>query len=130
MQLPQLRRPRISPLAVCGLALGLAVLMWGAGYKIEQYPQQGFAFRVMAPAKLLTENERPSRDGCTQSAPDFAAGKHQPRQPLTASIAVVSVAALQARPMRTPALLARPRRIDPAELSFFFFRPPPSHLSA
>ena len=44
-----------------GLAMGLAVALWGAGYKMEQYPLQGHAFRVMAPAKLLTEKERPAR---------------------------------------------------------------------
>lgn len=43
------------------IALSLAVVLYGGSYKMQQYPEQGLAFRVMPPAKLLTENERPIR---------------------------------------------------------------------
>lgn len=50
---------RTTLLTLYSLALSLAVVLWGAEYKMEQYPEQGLAFRVMPPAKLLTEKERP-----------------------------------------------------------------------
>lgn len=54
-------------LALCALALSIAVVAWGAEYKVEQYPLKGLAFRVMSPAKLLTEKERPPRSGVSRA---------------------------------------------------------------
>ncbi len=59
MSLHRRAHRRITLLTLYSLALSVAVVLWGAEYKMEQYPEQGLAFRVMSPAKLLTEKERP-----------------------------------------------------------------------
>ncbi len=59
MSLHRRAHRRITLLTLYSLALSVAVVLWGAKYKMEQYPEQGRAFRVMPPAKLLTEKERP-----------------------------------------------------------------------
>ena len=67
MDLHRRTQRRITLLTLYSLALSLSVALWGAEYKMEQYPQQGLAFRVMPPAKLLTEKERPVRKRSLQA---------------------------------------------------------------
>ncbi len=76
MSLPRRSRRPITLLAPCVLALTFAVALWATGYKMEQYPQHGQAFRVMPPAMLLTERERPVRVRGPQSLFDSADGRH------------------------------------------------------
>lgn len=75
MSLRRLTHRRIALLTLHPVALCLAVVLWGAGYKMEQYPEQGLAFRVMSPAKLLTEKERPVQKGSLRAVLVLASQK-------------------------------------------------------
>ena len=130
MLLSQRSRPTVSLFTSCGLALGLAVAMWGASYKMEQYPLHGRAFRVMAPAKLLTEKERPRRVVGLQVVPTSGSGQRPPLRHLPASFACVYHSALQACPPATLVSPTRRRKIVLPELTFFSFRPPPSRFTS
>jgi hypothetical protein len=132
MHLPQRNCRRVTPLTLGGIALGLAVAIWGAGYKMAQYPQQGCAFRVMAPAKLLTETERPARAGGPRILLAAAERQLPPLRHLPASIACSHRSALQA---------GQPGALDPGaprnrnktllpELTYFSFRPPPLRFTS
>jgi hypothetical protein len=125
MHLPQRNCRRVTPLTLGGIALGLAVAIWGAGYKMAQYPHHGCAFRIMAPAKLLTEKERPGRtDGLWNLLPT-AAGQRLPLRHLPALIACSHRSAPQARQPGALASGARQRKTLLPELTYFSFRPPP-----
>ncbi|HTX75978.1 MAG TPA: hypothetical protein VMD29_07220 [Terracidiphilus sp.] len=122
------RRPhsRTTLLALYSLALSLAVVLWGAEYKMAQYPEQGRAYRVMSPAKLLTERERPVRQRSAQAlvAPGspklglgipaawtaLGPGRRAPIATCEEQLATVDCAAENA-----------------AGFTYFFFRPPPAH---
>lgn len=120
---------RVTLLSLYGLALGLAVAMWGASYKMEQYPLHGRAFHVMAPAKLLTEKERPRRVGSLQIVPTCGAGQRPPLR-LPASSARFYHSAPQARPVGALVPPIRRRKIFFPELTFFSFRPPPARFTS
>ena len=124
MRFPQLSSRQVSPLTLYGLALGLAIAMWGASYKIEQYPLHGRAFRVMAPAKLLTEKERPQRLGGMRTGL-AAAGQRLPLWHLPAWIAGIRHPARQAGPPEALVPAARHCKIVLPEFTYFSFRPPP-----
>ena len=113
------------PLAFAA-ALGLAVLFFGTAYKMEQYPTQGCAFKVMPAAKLLTEKERPAGRLAAE-----ASSTEQASRSASLAIAANFFAALlrkfswqhftagNVEANRHP----RPKR-DPAR-THFAFRPPP-----
>lgn len=130
MSLPQQSYRRITPLTLYGLALGLAVGLFGACYKIEQYPQHGRAFRVMAPAKLLTEKERPQR----VVAPRITLASAVRQRPLLrhqpVNLACVDLSALQARSVPARVRSTRRQEIVLPELTFFSFRPPPPRFTS
>lgn len=125
MMLPPRSRRYITPLTWCALALGIAVVLWGASYKMEQYPEQGLAFRVMSPAKLLTEKERPLRHSTLHAVvpADLASAPtgHAPAWVVTARI---SPAFAPARGIALP--VPRAGRLIQAQFTYFSFRPPPS----
>lgn len=125
MLLPPRSRRYTTPLTWCGFALGLAVVLWGASYKMEQYPEQGLAFRVMSPAKLLTEKERPLRQSNLHAVvpadPASATTGHAPAWVVTVRI---SPAFASARGIALPA--PRAGRLIQAQFAYFSFRPPPS----
>jgi hypothetical protein len=103
--------------------------MWGACYKMEQYPLQGRAFRVMAPAKLLTENER-SRQAVNRQIVLTSIGEQlQALLHLPSSILCVYHFARQALRSRAPVPPTRRCNIFLPELNFFSFRPPPVRLA-
>jgi hypothetical protein len=129
MPLPQPNCRRVTPLTLCGLALGLLVVLWGAGYKMAQYPQGGCAFRVMVPAKLLTEKERPERATDSRVILTSKAGLRGPLRHLSAGITCVCRSALRAEPCETFVPFAHRRKIVRAELTYFSFRPPPRFTS-
>ncbi|MFZ0744065.1 MAG: hypothetical protein WAM85_06650 [Terracidiphilus sp.] len=129
MRLSQQSRPRVSLFTLCGLALGIAVAMWGASYKMEQYPLHGHAFRVMAPAKLLTEKERPRHVGGLQIVPTRPGAQRPPLRHLPASFACVYRSVLQACPPGALVPPARRKRVLP-EFIFFSFRPPPPRFTS
>ncbi|MGA8088617.1 MAG: hypothetical protein WCA10_15010 [Terracidiphilus sp.] len=115
---------KLTLLTLYGPALCLAVALFCASYKMEQYPLHGRTFRVMAPAKLLTEKERPGRVGGLQIAPASVGQKpallHRP-----ASLTCIYPSPLQ---NHLPGALVPPtrrRKIVLPELTFFSFRPPP-----
>jgi hypothetical protein len=111
-----------------GLALAIAVVAWGTCYKMEQYPSQGLAFRVMSPAKLLTEKERPVRASSSRTVLPSVSQKRRPMNP-PAWIAFAGRSPLNAR---LPGVLAPAALICNtfrAELTYFSFRPPPRFLS-
>jgi hypothetical protein len=130
MSLPRRSCRRVTPLTWFGLALGLAIVLWGACYKMEQYPQRGCAFRVMSPAKLLTERERPERVRTPRFALASPSAVRQPPLYPPAWIAFARRAPLYVRP---PALLvpaARFCNIGNAEFTYFSFRPPPARFTS
>jgi hypothetical protein len=126
MRVPQPNSRKVKLLSLCGLTLSLAVVLWGAGYKMEQYPQQGCAFRMMAPAKLLTEKERPVSARNSRVVLDSA--RHL--RPLPAWIACPRCTVL---PTSAPerAMPGFPLRgfVDP-EITYFSFRPPPPRFNS
>jgi hypothetical protein len=119
---------RVTLLTLYGLALGLAVAVWGAGYKMEQYPLYDRTFRVMVPAKLLTEKERPLRMGGIQTGL-VPADQRPPLLRMPAWIAGIRYSALQAMPPGTVVPAARYCKIVVPEFTYFFFRPPPSRFN-
>ncbi len=126
MILPRSRR-YITPLTWCGLALGIAIVLWGASYKMEQYPAHGFAFRVMPPAKLLTEKERPPRQGILNAVAPAALASSRISHSPALSITARNSAAFDPPPgILLPA--ARAGHILKAQFTYFSFRPPPSPL--
>lgn len=119
---PRRTHSRITLLPFCSLLLSLVVL-WGAAYKMKQYPEHGLAFRVMSPAKLLTERERPASARCLQAVLALAAQKYSALSaacpaPVASLWIQFPAAAGQVSPAASAAAGA-------AELTFFFFRPPP-----
>lgn len=127
MMLPPQRRRYNSTLAWCGLVLSLAVILWGASYKMQQYPQQGLAFRVMSPAKLLTENERPPRRGSLRAVvPAASTARQTSHTPVWVFTDRASTPVARSRALFVPDASGLP--ILRAELSYFSFRPPPSPL--
>ena len=108
----------------------LAVALWGTSYKIEQYPQQGRAFRVMAPAKLLTERERPRRLGGLHRVLTSLVAQWPHPWHLPAGFACDHQSALQAHPSGVLVLSGRRPRIVLPELTFFSFRPPPPRFTS
>jgi len=129
MILPRRSRRYVTPPVWCGLVLGLAVVLWGVSYKMMQYPEDGLAFRVMSPAKLLTEKERPPEASNTRVVlPVVSEIRHHTQPP--AWIASALRRSLFSRPagILLPAVPIR-GFIHP-ELSYFSFRPPPSRATA
>ena len=115
---------RITFLTQYPLVLCLAVVLWGAAYKMEQYPERGLAFRVMPPAKLLTEKERPLRQGSAQTA---LARVSQHRRVGASPAGTAPASCPRTIPSR------RERQLVPVdsiacgspEFTYFCFRPPP-----
>ena len=128
MFLPQRIRVSATPLALCVLAMGLTVALWGAGYKMAQYPQQGYAFRVMAPAKLLTEKERPARLDALRIGLTSGEEERLPLRHLSGWFRSLCCS-MQLAHFSKPFVLAvrRSTTVSP-ELTYFSFRPPPSQL--
>ncbi len=127
MRVPQPNSRKVKLLSLCGLTLSLAVVLWGAGYKMEQYPQQGCAFRMMAPAKLLTERERPASARNSRVVLDSARQRH----PLAAWVECLRRAVLQTWAPETG--MAGYRHRGPVvvpELNYFSFRPPPPRFNS
>jgi hypothetical protein len=112
-----------------GLALGIAVAVWGVGYKMEQFPLHDRTYRMLVPAKLLTEKERPQRVSGSQTGLAPAEQWPTERQMATWIVGIRS-SALQAEP---PGVLlvsaARHCKIVVPEFTYFFFRPPPSRFN-
>jgi hypothetical protein len=117
-------------LTLGGLALCLAVVMWGAAYKMAEYPEEGCAFRVMAPAKLLTKNERPVLERNLRSVLAAAAGQRPSVLHLPPWIAYIRPSALQTWPSRALVPTALLGNADRPELTYFSFRPPPSRSTS
>ncbi len=130
MRLSQRSRPGVSLPTLCGLALGLAVVMWGADYKMTQYSQEGCAFRVMAPAKLLTEKERPMRIRGWRIVLATAAGQRPLLWHLPAWTACVRRPALRVWPAGALVRAMHCRKIVFPEFTYFSSRPPPLFLIA
>lgn len=112
--------------ALCALALSVAVAVWGEAYKIEQFPFMGLAFRVMPPAKLLTEKERPPRSAVPRANPVEPATL----KPAPQSAAMVFAPALQF--LRLRYWMGQCRRCGEcvwanydAARTYFAYRPPP-----
>ncbi|MFZ0396324.1 MAG: hypothetical protein WCF17_21440 [Terracidiphilus sp.] len=118
---------RITHLTLYSLALSLAVVLWGAEYKMEQYPERGLAFRVMPPAKLLTEKERPVQKGSVKAVlarasqkrgsgawPAWSARRSRPRFFSPPREQQLAVSACKAG--------------DSPEFTHFSSRPPPARL--
>ena len=130
MSLPRRSRRSITMLTLGGLALCLAVVMWGAAYKMAEYPEEGCAFRVMAPAKLLTKNERPVVERSLRIVPAAAAGQRPSLLHLPPWIACIRPSGLQDWPSRALVLTALLGNADSPELTYFSFRPPPSRSTS
>lgn len=113
-------------LALGALALSLAVVMWGAAYKMALYPQEGCAFRVTEPAKLLTENERPVRERSPRIVHTSAAGQRPSLLHLATWIAFIRPSAPQSWLSRALVPTALRCNTDSPEFTYFSFRPPPS----
>jgi hypothetical protein len=109
--------------------LSLGVVLWGAGYKMEQYPQQGCAFRMMAPAKLLTEEERPVSARNLPVARG-SAGQLPPLRILPAWSACPLCLALETKAPETVGPAFRRSRLVFPELNYFCFRPPPAPFTS
>ena len=112
------------------LGLGLAVVMWGAAYKMALYPDEGGAFRVMAPAKLLTKNERPELERTRRIVLASAAGQRPTLLHLPTWIACIHPSAPQAWPSRALVPTALLGNREGPELNYFSFRPPPSRSAS
>ena len=112
------------------LALGLAVVMWGAAYKMADYPEEGCAFRVMTPAKLLTKNERPELERTRRIVLASAAGQRPSLLHLPPWIACIRPSTLQAWPSRALVPTALLGSAGSPELTYFSFRPPPSRSTS
>lgn len=127
MSLHRRTHRRITLLTLYSFALSLAVVLWGAEYKMEQYPQQGLAFRVMSPAKLLTEKERPVRQRSVGAVP-ARAPQNRNCGTSPASAAAESRRGLSLLPREqqfTP--IVRIARASP-EFTYFSSRPPPARI--
>lgn len=126
MSLPRRSRQRITLLTLHALALSLSVVLWGTCYKLEQYPQQGLAFRVMPPAKLLTEKERPVRKQGVQAA--LVPASQERGSGLSAAWAAPA-SSRRVHSASGEEQLAAIRCVagSAAEFTYFFFRPPPAH---
>lgn len=129
MVLPLKSRRYTTPVTWCALALGIAIVLWGASYKMEQYPHQGRACRVMSPAKLLTEKERPLRQGGLSAAIRVASVPSQNTYASAWRLTFRS-AILFFRQHEIPLPAARAGFILKAQHTYFSFRPPPSLLSS
>ena len=126
---PNVTRRRFSQLMALGaVLLGLAVFVWGLGYKLSLYDLPGSPSTHMAQAKLLSQKERPrAAQGLEQfstKAPQF------PGIVITvALIAAACFGALSIQLIRT--LFASHvglRRSDDFLSTVFAFRPPPVSL--
>jgi hypothetical protein len=118
-------------LVVYAVALSVAVVLWATSYKLEQYPEQGHAWKIMPPAKLLTEKERPPR-AALEDAQRMEADSG--RIPLIFAASVPISVLLKPPPRRMNAACLRPTglltaRENPAHTRFGF-RAPPSLLLA
>lgn len=116
----------VTPTVWLGIALGIAIVVWGACYKMEQYPLQGHAFRVMSPAKALTEEERPVRAIALRTARTIAWRTQRLRSHLPAGSVPSGTAPLY--PQMAEVLLPAGAIWDSsrAEFTYFSFRPPPA----
>lgn len=128
MLLPQRIRVSATPLTLWVLAMGLTVALWGAGYKMAQYPQQGHAFRVMAPAKLLTEKERPARLDALRAGLTSGEEKRLPRRHLSGWFKSLCCSTQLAHFSKPFVLAVRRSTTASPELTYFSFRPPPSQF--
>lgn len=128
MRLPQQNHRRVSLLALGGLALSLSVVLWGESYKMALYPENGQAFRMMTPAKLLTERERPRQAGGLRSIHTRAVGRRPLPKHLPPRIECVRRSAPQIAQAGSPVTAARRARIIHPQLTYFSFRPPPPYI--
>ncbi len=120
---------QVTLLTLYGVALGIAVAIWGAIYKIEQYPLRGLTFRVMAPAKLLTEKERPQSAGIMWTGP-AATGDRSQLGHLPAWTTDIGRSVIDAGPPGVLVPATRPRKIAQPKFTYLFCRPPPSRFTS
>ena len=122
-------RCSLSFAQICALILGLAVFLWGTGYKLSLYfPQSQFHTRIPTP-KLFSPDENPlgsARVGCANAFAKIAT------PPLAFSFALMTSAnvSLPARPFQRED--QRSRYVSPlrsASFIYFAFRPPPASIS-
>ena len=118
---------RITLLTLYSLALSLAVVLWGAGYKMEQYPEQGLAFRVMPPAKLLTEKERPVRKRSLQAVL-ARVGKKRNSGASPARAEQESGSRIFPLPREKQFVAVACIALASPQLTYFSSRPPPAHI--
>lgn len=119
-------RRRISLLPIHAVALCLSIFLFATHYRIEQYIEQGSAFRVMSPAKLLTEKERPEPARCRRSVLPPAPQRRAARRVLLLSMSSTGPSA--------PEPVAFAERSAPftfpdcksPQFVHFSFRPPPA----
>ena len=127
MSLQRRTHRRITLLTLYSFGLSLAVVLWGAGYKMEQYPEQGLAFRVMPPAKLLTERERPARKRSLQAVL-ARIGKKRVSGTSPARDARQSGSGLFPLPREEQFAAVACIALASPELTYFSSRPPPAPL--
>jgi hypothetical protein len=109
------------------MALALAVLGWGTGYKLSLYDPPGSPSASMPHAKLLSQRERPpASTDASQLAP---ASPHSQPTAFNPTVFVVAVvlglafkASFRAQSLKVDAVCRQVR----FNSNFFSFRPPPS----
>lgn len=118
-------RRRVPLLPFHAVALCLAIFLFATHYRMEQYIEQGLAFRVMSPAKLLTEKERPESARCRQSVLPPAPQRRAARRVLLLSMSSTGPSAPQPVAFtETSAPFTFPHCKSP-QFVHFSFRPPP-----
>jgi hypothetical protein len=109
-------------------SLALAVFLWGLHYKVSKYDLSGPASHRPIPVKLLSQNERPHREGSLLV--------NRPRKAIGSVLMCIAQGLLwllfvqecllRAVPASTKRRVSRIRRVRPSTaLTIFFFRPPP-----
>jgi len=126
---PNLTRSKFSQLmALATVLLGLAVFLWGLGYKLSLYDLPSNPSTHMAQAKLLSQKERPS---ATQGLEQFS-----PKAPrfsrIIVAIFLLAASCFSAFSIQTNRTLfathRAPKRCDDFLWTVFAFRPPPVFL--
>jgi hypothetical protein len=126
---PNLTRRKVSQLmALAAVLLGVAVFVWGLGYKLSLYDLPGSPSTHMAQAKLLSQKERPPAarglERFSASAPQFPVIVIAVFLIATACFRVFSIQNIGTLFASHPGL----RRSDDFLSTVFAFRPPPVSL--
>lgn len=126
---PNVTRRRFSQLMALGaVLLGLAVFVWGLGYKLSLYGLPGSPSTHMVQAKLLSQKERPrAAQGLEQfstKAPQFLG--------IVIAISLIAAACFSSLSLQLIRILFAShvglRRSDDLLSTVFAFRPPPVSL--